>query len=163
MIVSPAGQIKKEIPLPRSVAATKNTNSISSHHLNYNNHDATRQRGRSQMYFSSVYVENVAWQTLLGLLCILVPFHVVKSLQQIWRLGTRRVHWRVPIFKWVAVIGHQYNSPCNGHQGDIPYWYHEPKLHSIQYIPDRLYAHGFVLLCFVVVSWSAPEGLMKLI
>ena len=58
---------------------------------------------------------------------ILVPCHVVRSLQLIWRSDTRRFHLRVPDLQMSCIdltlkIGHQYSSPSNGHQSNIPYW-----------------------------------------
>ena len=42
---------------------------------------------------------------------ILVPCHAVKSLQYIWRLGTRRLIYRCPIFKCVAATWLKERTP----------------------------------------------------
>ena len=70
----------------------------------------------------------------------LVPYLSVKSLQLIWRLGTRGFNHRCPIFKRVAATS----------------------LH-IQYIPRNMHT-VFALLCFVVVThwliFPYPSGLL---
>ena len=57
---------------------------------------------------------------------ILVPYHEVKSLQLIWRSGTRRIHLRGARssneLQWFDLMtGHQDSSSSNGHQVDMPY------------------------------------------
>ena len=57
---------------------------------------------------------------------ILVPYLEVKSLQLIWRSGTRRWNLRVPDLQMNCrldyMIGYQDSNPSNGYQADIPYW-----------------------------------------
>ena len=55
---------------------------------------------------------------------ILVPYHVVKSLQLIWRLGTRRWNLRVPKLQMNCSdlkIRHPDISCSNSHQDDVLY------------------------------------------
>ena len=81
----------------------------------------------------------MAWQPLVWLLSW-YPLIPVKSLQLIWRSGTRRFHLRVPdlqmscssFTQWMGTSlaapasFHVYKitttSTSNGHQGDMPYW-----------------------------------------
>ena len=58
---------------------------------------------------------------------ILVPCHVVKTLQLIRRSGTRRWNLRVPDLQMsysdlTLKIGHQDSSPSNGCNGQMPCW-----------------------------------------
>ena len=54
---------------------------------------------------------------------ILVPYFEVKSLQLIWRWGTRRFHPRVLHLQWSCrlanMAGYQDSIPRIGHQGDV--------------------------------------------
>ena len=61
---------------------------------------------------------------------ILVPYYVVKSLQLIWRSGTRRFHLWVPdlqmncsdLAEWLAItwtIDYQFNDAYMCHQASV--------------------------------------------
>ena len=57
----------------------------------------------------------------------LVPYPVVKTLELIWRLGTRRWNLRVPNLLMscsdlISMIGHCDSSTSNSHQGDMFYF-----------------------------------------
>ena len=57
----------------------------------------------------------------------LVPYPVVKTLELIWRLGTRRWNLCVPNLLMscsdlISMIGHCDSSTSNSHQGDMSYF-----------------------------------------
>ena len=72
---------------------------------------------------------------------ILVPCHVVMSLQLTSISGTRRWNLWVPdlqiswLQQWLHLkIGHQGNNTSNGHQADMPYW---SNMHPINFSAKR--------------------------
>ena len=87
----------------------------------------------------------------------LVPCHVVKSLQLIWRSGTRRWNLRVPGFQMIELqwldrkIGFQESSSSSGRQGDLPY-----------YIPHRILKWTSLFIWYTTVQWMNSQHLKRL-
>ena len=83
-----------------------------------------KQSFNSHEYSKICWNEACHLSTVAGA-TILIPCHVIKFLQIVCRLGSRRRNLRLPPplnkLQWFALrIGYQ-NSSNNGHQGNIPH------------------------------------------